>query len=434
MGDDHGRTRKDNALLTFTVPGPSPAPVTQSNALKHVLEGTDSKIHLLAETIAEAKARATALMEEEVASLVGARYERTDQRGGYRNGTAPGFVVLGGRKMKMDRPRVIGLDGREVPLQTYQAMQDTEELDEAALAKVVSGVVQRAVGGAYANEQPVPAGTETYGASAASISRRWIRATERGLAQRFTRRLDDRRYVAILLDGKGFGDHLLVTAMGIDLQGDKHILGIVDGSSESEAVCAGLLDDLTNRGLDISAGVLVVMDGGTGLAAAVRSRWGADATVARCREHKKRNVLSKLPKGERVAVRAALSQAWRNPDAEEAKRQLVELATDLETNRPDAASSLREGLAETLTLQRLGLQAELGAVLGTTNLIENAYATTEATCRRVKRWRDPGQAKRWALMALLKAAQGFRRAAKPAVMAQLAAALDRRQSRRTAVA
>ncbi len=384
--------------------------MTQSNALKHVLEGTDSKIHLLAETIAEAKARATALMEEEVASLVGARYERTDQRGGYRNGTAPGFVVLGGRKMKMDRPRVIGLDGREVPLQTYQVMQDTEELDEAALAKVVSGVVQRAVGGAYANEQPVPAGTETYGASAASISRRWIRATERGLAQRFTRRLDDRRYVAILLDGKGFGDHLLVTAMGIDLQGDKHILGIVDGSSESEAVCAGLLDDLTDRGLDISAGVLVVMDGGTGLAAAVRSRWGADATVARCREHKKRNVLSKLPK------------------------QLVELATDLETNRPDAASSLREGLAEALTLQRLGLQAELGAVLGTTNLIENAYATTEATCRRVKRWRDPGQAKRWALMALLKAAQGFRRAAKPAVMAQLAAALDRRQSRRTAVA
>lgn len=430
MGSDHGRTRKEtHQVATFTVPGSSPATAFNLDAPE-----ADATIDLLAATLSHATARAAALMEEEVVALVGPRYARTDARGGHRNGTAPGYVVVGGRKVKVRRPRVIGLDGQEIELASYEAMQDPRLLDEAALAKVIHGVAQREARAAFAEEQPMPEGEVAYGASSSSISRRWIRAMERSLAAEFSGRLDDRRYLAILLDGKGFGEHLLVTALGIDGEGHKHILGLVDGSSESEDVCRGLLEGLMDRGLDVSAGVLVVMDGGKGLAAAVHALWGEDAVVARCREHKKRNILAKLPKGEQPAVRAALNQAWRTPDLTEAQGQLLDLAADLETNRPEAAASLREGLAQTLTLQRLGLEAELGAVLGTTNLIENAYSTTESICRRVTWWRDAGQAKRWAMMALRKAAQGFRRAACPAAMARLAAALEQRHRRRNAVA
>ena len=153
--------------------------------------------------------------------------------------------------------------------------------------------------------------------------------------------------------------------------------------------------------------------------------WGQLAVLGRCTEHKKRNVLKHLPKSERKWVRKALWQAWHLPDVEQAEQQLRELIAELEPRWPDAAASLREGLAETLTCQRLGLPRELLDVLGTTNLIENAFATTESICHRVRRWRNAAQAKRWARMALLKAERGFHPAAPPEVMARLVEALDR---------
>jgi len=135
-------------------------------------------------------------------------------------------------------------------------------------------------------------------------------------------------------------------------------------------------------------------------------------------------VLKHLPKSERKWVRKALWQAWHLPDVEQAEQQLRELIAELDPRWPDAAASLREGLAETLTCQRLGLPRELLDVLGTTNLIENAFLTTESICHRVRRWRNAAQAKRWARMALLKAERGFHPAAPPEVMARLVEALD----------
>ena len=327
--------------------------------------------------------------------------------------------------MQLRRPRLLTEDGRELPLASYHALQDPTILDQAAMGKVIDGVAQRQAHESFARDQPLPADRQAYGDSKSSISRRWIAATGESLTEQLNRRLDDRRYLAVLLDGKGFGDHLLVTALGIDEHGHKRVLGIRDGGSEDQAVCSALLQDLMDRGLNVSAGVLVVIDGGKGLAAAVRSLWRDVALVARCGEHKKRNILEHLPKREHGWVQKALWQAWHLADAEEAERELRDLIAELEPRWPAAAASLREGLAETLTCQRLGLPRELADALRTTNLIENAFATTESICHRVRRWRNAAQAKRWASMALLKAERGFKPIASAETMAELAKSLER---------
>jgi len=327
------------------------------------------------------------------------------------------------RGLAVRRPRLVDAAGKELPLECYAELQNPETLNSTALRKVIVGVAQRGVNGDLEQDQPLPEEQRAYGASKSSVSRRWIAATEGTLAAQAERRLDDRRYLAILLDGKGFADHLLLAAMGIDEQGRKHVLGVWEGGSENAEVCGAALEDLGRRGLDVSGGVLVVLDGGKGLAAAVRTHWGDVAIVARCRVHKTRNVIKHLPKGEQRWVRAALWQAWHEADPGQAERDLRQLVAELEPKWPAAAASLREGLAETLTCQALGLPLELAQALGSTNLIENAFATTESICHRVCRWRSGSQARRWATMALLKAERGFAPVTSPAAMAALAAAV-----------
>lgn len=385
--------------------------------------GEQTRERLLDWALADAVPRGLALMENEVAERAGDRYDRWDGRQGYRNGTALGYVVVGGRKVAVQRPRLVDVAGKELLLESYAAMQNPETLNSTALRKVIEGVAQRRVNTGLMQDQPVPEEHRAYGASKSSVSRRWIAATESALVAQAERRLDDRRYLAILLDGKGFGNHLLLAAMGIDEQGRKYVLGVWEGDSENAEVCRAALEDLGRRGLDVTGGVLVIIDGGRGLAAAVRALWGDVAIVGRCRVHKQRNVFKHLPRSEQRRVRKVLQRAWHEPNADVAQQDLLALIAELEGPYPAAAASLREGLAETLTCQRLGLPPELIRALGTTNLIENAFSTTESICHRVCRWRNGTQATRWATMALLRAEQGFRPVASPEAMAVLARAL-----------
>ncbi len=345
-------------------------------------------------------------MEREITALAGGRYERSDGRHGERNGTAPGYVVVGGRKVKVARPRLVDSAGKEVPLESYAAMQDPVTLDATAMRKVEVGVAQRRVNGDVAEDQPLPEGQEAYGLSRSSVSRRWIAATAETLAGEAERKLDDRRYLAVLLDG-----------VGIDEQGRKHVLGVWEGSSESAEVCKGALEDMGRRGLDVRRGVLVVIEGGPGLAAAVRQLWGDVAVMGRCQVHRRRNILDRVPKAKHRFIAAKLVAAWREPDLLLATQALKAIAAELDEISPAAADVLSGHLAETIACQSPGLPPELIRALGSTNLIENAFSTTESICHRVCRWRGGTQARRWATMALLRAEEGLRPIASPEAMA-----------------
>ncbi len=235
--------------------------------------------------------------------------------------------------------------------------------------------------------EPLPPGTETTATSKSEVSRDFVARTQAQLAEFLGRSLEDIDIPVVMLDGIHFGKHILLVALGIDREGYKQVLGVWEGSTESERTCRALLSNLVQRGLVIERARLFVVDGSKGLQKAIRTVFGAWALVARCRKHKLANVADHLPLGKRAWVRAAMNKAYASATPEEAKRRLLQLARSLEKPHPSAAASVREGLDETLTVMSLDVGESLMKTLRTTNPIENMNDTLRRVSRRVKRWR-----------------------------------------------
>jgi transposase-like protein len=197
--------------------------------------------------------------------------------------------------------------------------------------------------------------------------------------------------------------------LGVDRCGTKHVLGLWHGASENATLVRSLLADLRERGLNTESAMLVVIDGAKALAKGVREVFGERAFIQRCRVHKLRNVMEHLPKEKRAQAGWRLRGAWTKPTVEAALKELRAVVKWLETISPSAARSLEEGMEETLTVTRLGLQGNLARSFSSTNLIESCFAQTEAWTRRVKRWRNAKMILRWGAAALLVAEKGFRR-------------------------
>ena len=96
-------------------------------------------------------------------------------------------------------------------------------------------------------------------------------------------------------------------------------------------------------------------------------------------------------------------------NAKEGKEKLGKLAQWLDREYPSAAASLREGLNEMFTINRLGLPPELRRCLGSTNVIESPNSGIRRCTRRVKRWQDHGMVVRWVAASLLTIEKRFRR-------------------------
>ena len=229
----------------------------------------------------------------------------------------------------------------------------------------------------------------------------------------------------MLIDGLHFRDHVILLALGVDAQGTKHVLALREGTTENATVCKALLADLRERGLDLDRPTLFIIDGGTGLRKAIRETSGALGLVQRCQVHKARNVLEHLPEALRPRIRRALSDAYGLADAALAKRRLEQLAAGLDQTHPGAAASLREGLEETLTLQRLGVTGALYRTLRSTNAIENLNGLVGHFVRHVRRWRDGRMLVRWIAAGLHEARRSFRRVRGHADLAALVRTLDR---------
>jgi transposase-like protein len=252
-----------------------------------------------------------------------------------------------------------------------------------------------------------------------------VTATAERLEGLLARPLEGTRWAAVMLDGVNFGDHLLVVALGITADGSKVPLGVVEGALENAAVCTRLVADLADRGLDCSRGVLFVVDGGKALSKAIRLVFGDKAPVQRCRRHKERNVLEHLPEAQRPLVQRRLRAAWATEDADEAEKKLREIARGLEKQYPGAAASLREGLAETLTVNRLGVTGALLKTLESTNPVESMIEIVRDHSRRVKNWKSGEMALRWCGAGMLAAEDQFRRVKGIKQLPDLLAALER---------
>ena len=344
-----------------------------------------------------------AILEDEVTRRVGPPHRPDPSAGALRWGRQPGYVVFGGQKVALERPRVRTRRGEEVELDNYRRLQQDGRMQRAVAEKVVCGLSTRKY------RRAVGAVLDGYGIARSSVSRHFVRATARQLQQLCERRLENLKLVALLIDGIEFAGPVLVVALGVDENGRKHGLGLWQGATENATVAKALLEDLVERGLDVERHYLVVIDGSKALRAAVERVFGTQAEVQRCQLHKRRNVKEHLPEHCRAQYDRQIRAAYAMTGYAEAKTALERIWRQLCEVNPSAARSLEEGMEETLTLHRLGVAPLLRRSLATTNLIESCLSTVRHVARNVKRWQGGDHVARWTAAGLLEAEKKFRR-------------------------
>jgi len=366
-----------------------------------------------------------AMVEQERTAICGPRYRHNRGRRATRGGSVPSELTLGGRKVKVRRPRVTGADG-EIPLATWQQLASADPLGDRMLEQMMIGVATRK----YARSlEALPPEFEERSTTKRSVSRRFVETTTRMMREWMERALGDLDLKAIFIDGIYFCDHVILIALGVDATGAKHVLGLWEGATENAPACRALLSNLTMRGVKSDRAMLFVIDGSGALRAAIRDVFGSRALVQRCQIHKLRNVLSHLPDKQHDIVRAAIRQAYKSARKETAKKQLENLARTIAKAHPSAAASIREGLDETLTMLALSLPNTLTRSFSTTNMIECLNDRVRTSTRRVKRWRGGEMILRWVTASVNEAARGFRRLKGHRDMPKLVAALDAHDAR-----
>lgn len=355
----------------------------------------DVKAELLQSIIPLALMKIDDLLREEVRQLCGERHDRDRPRGNVRWTKQRGSVYLADQKVPINRPRVRNLiENREVSLPLYERLQQSLGHDELALRKLLHGISCRR----YAESSAlIP---EVFGVSAGQVSKRFKRASSRKLAQFQNRRLDGYDFTALFMDGKTFQNDELIIAMGITMDGNKILLGFVQGT-EKGTVCQEFLESLIDRGLTYEQGLLCVIDGSKGLRKAVEKAFGSYSLVQRCQWHKRENVVGYLPKALQPEYRRKLQAAYEQPTYEKAKHALGVVSRQLRELNISAANSLAEGLEETLTLHRLGLFPKLGTSFKTTNCMESIMSLVGQKTDKVDYWRNSDQKHRWMASTLL---------------------------------
>jgi transposase-like protein len=339
---------------------------------------------------------------KDLLELAGEKHQRDGI--GHRWGFNDGSVYLADQKVHVRVPRVRSkTDGQELPLPAYERLQEPGVVEELALKRVINGIST----GRY--KEAALCVPETFGIARNSVSRKWIRASARKLKALQERSLKKHDFVAMILDGKTFGENEIIIALGITLQGDKVILGFIEANTENFVVCRDYLNGLIGRGLNIDQEILIVIDGGKGLRKAVDVVLGAKAFVQRCQFHKRENVMGYLSKERQSEFKKKLQGAYEENGYAEAREKLLAIRRELKGINLSAVKSLDEGFEETLTLHRLGMFEKLGISLKTTNLLENINGSLERLTGRVCRWRVSDQRQRWVGAALLEIEPGLRR-------------------------
>jgi putative transposase len=337
------------------------------------------------------------------------------------HGSQAGRVSLADRQVKVKRPRLRHKQDGEVAVPAYAALQENEAMAQRMMGALLRGVSTRE----YAEVLPEMA--ESVGVSRSSVSRNAIEGSAEQLRQLRERRWDNVELLVIYIDGQRFGDHHVMSAVGVDRSGVKHVLGIQAGATENSASVKELLTGLRERGLPTERKYLFVIDGAKALRAAIEQVFGSDQPIQRCRNHKMRNVLDELPKEQHAQALNVMRATWRLPDAEEGMKRLEQLARFLEHDYESAARSLREGMIEMFTVQRLHLPPSLYKCLGTTNVIESPQSGVQKRTHKVTRWRDAEMVERWISSAWLLTEKHFRKVIGHRDLWTLAVVLGREQ-------
>jgi transposase-like protein len=346
-------------------------------------------------------------LEDEVTELCGAR-NRTGAEN-HRWGGQAGSVVIGNQRVRVKKPRVRSkAKGQEVMLPVYERFQDPNIFDETVFREGLKKVSQRDF------SEGLPKIASSFGFTKSSVSRRWIRSTQKKLEELNSRDLRSLGIVAVFIDGKRFAKHGVVIALGVTEGGRKYVLGIYQSDTENSSACLNLLNDLEERGLP-SENLLFVVDGGSGLNKALEIKYAVHdpekrrAVRIRCSIHKWRNlekVLADEHHSEAAALFWAIRDAKNLSEAQSVSRSLEDFLGRV--NR-SALKTYLEAKDDLLVIHQLKLNNHLKRFFSTTNPLESVNYLTEEDLRRVKRWRNSNHFQRWLATACLAAEKRMRR-------------------------
>jgi transposase-like protein len=360
------------------------------------------------------------MLDAELAGIVGPKHARLEERVGNWHGTTTGQVVLGARKVSVERPRGRYVDGGEVELETWATFASEDPLRHVVVERMLAGVATR-------RHELVgePVGQPGTAVSKSAVSRRFVAATTAAIAELLEADLSTLQTAVLMIDGLNVAGEMIVVALVITADGTKVPVGLRLGDTENKVVVTDLLADLVARGLRFEHGILAVLDGSKALRAAGGKVFGAKALVQRCTLHKRRNVTEYLPVARRKAIDKRLAGIFANADAEAGLRDARRLAAQLKKDHPDAAGSLLEGVEEMFTVARLGVTGALRRSLTNTNCIESMISTVRVVTGRVKTWKDGDMKKRWIATGMIEAQRSFRRVRGYREMANLSAVVHR---------
>jgi putative transposase len=354
------------------------------------------------------------VIEQEVSALCGARHERGKELSRY--GSQGGYIIIGGQKVSIERPRVRG--AREVELESYKLLQNDDAISSSVVNRMIRGVSSRDYQGTLESLE------DGFGVKKSSVSRHFVAASKKVLKEFQQRRFDDIRFPVIFIDGIEYAGETLVGVLGVDMAGNKHVLGLRHGATENKEVVKSLLEDLVSRGVSQSQAILFVIDGGKALSSGIKSIFGRYGVIQRCQIHKRRNVLAHVPEQHVEDVKKRLAQGYNHKKYEDALKSLNATAKWLDRLAPDAADSLREGMEQTITVINFQLPEVIVKSLASTNIVESAFSVVRKLTGRVKRWRSGDMRKRWCLAGLMRAEKAFKRIKGYKYMSQLVQALD----------
>ena len=272
-----------NAIDTSALAVPEAVSVAMNEIAADVREG------LLALAVGAGLQVMQQLMAADVVAVCGPRGRHDPDRTATRHGSEAGSVTLGGRRVPVNRPRVRAVDGSgELPVPTYDLFTSTELLGRMAMERMLAGVSTRRYPVAL---EPVGEQVEAdaKSTSKSAVSRKFVAMTQTALSDLLAADLSGLDLVAIMIDGVHFADHLCVVALGIGIDGTKHPLAVVEGSTENTTLVRGLLVGLRDRGLGVTQPILAVLDGAQALSVAVKEVFD-HPVIGRCQLHKIRNV------------------------------------------------------------------------------------------------------------------------------------------------
>ncbi len=320
------------------------------------------------------------------------------------HGRQAGRVCMKERKLRVRKPRLRKKgrgENKEVPIPAYEALRRNATTGQRMLGILLDGVSTRRY------QRVIPEMADTVGVSRSTVSREAIAASEAALQQLLERRFDNVDLLIIYIDGMHFGEQCVLAAVGVDVEGRKHVLAIREGATENAEAAKDLLEHLVSQGVDPGRRRLFIIDGSKALRTAINAVFGAETPVQRCRNHKLRNVLGRLPREQQAQTASLMRAAWKLNE-KDGMAKFRQMAGWLEHDYPDAARSLLEGLEECFTINRLDVPRSLHRCLATSNVVDNPHSGVRSRTRRVCRWRA-GMPARWSAAAFLETEKSYRK-------------------------